>query len=227
MIQNKIHNQVSNTPDAGASDSSMMTNDTVQNSPLVVDAKVFGSKKTVDPNANAVKSVSLTKQQLEDMTELDAVFNASIIAKPLMMPEGLNIIVKNKEYSYRWVAFKTKGGENLSKFQYMGYTKADLNDVDPQSEKAASNPDGIILGDLLLMKIPKELYLGHIKENYRRANIAATRMGQTTNDANKIREMFPGGIPTDSTGQPVGGFYKPGDEEVSKSLKNNAINISI
>ena len=215
-------NNNSTKPTIGKAMSNTMTNDSAQSKTIIVDDK----PTSAFVNPGVVQTADKSKIAIYNMTETEAIFSASIEAKPLMMPEGLNIIVKKNEYSYRWVAFKARGGENLSKYKYMGFTKATLDDVDPNSEIAKNNPDGIILGDLLLMKIPKEIYYSHLKDNYKRANIARTKMLQLSSDTQKIKEVFPNGIPADGTGKPVGSFFKPGDAEVAASIKNQ-INLQI
>lgn len=171
-----------------------------------------GGELVVDPKPSQVESATGDTSPIESMTELEAVLSARIIAKPLMLPQALTISVRNKGFYYRWVAYKAHGGQNLSKYQNMGFTKATLDDVDPRNERAAENPDGIVIGDLLLMKLPRELYLSKIKMNYEQAN-AATVRGGAKSRARQIKTVIPEDIPNDSAGNPLVDFYEPNDQD--------------
>lgn len=163
-------------------------------------------------NARQVKTISADAIDYSKLDETSSLFDANIIAKPLMLPEGLSLTIRNHEYSYRWVAFKVRDGLNFDRYKNMGFEKATLADVTPSSSKACQQNGDIIFGDLLLMRIPKVLYFAHLKENYRRANAAFTRnaiMAQVDNE-------FPNGIPNDSSGRPLVNFYTPDKAVISK-----------
>jgi hypothetical protein len=198
-----------------------MTNQSAQSSTLVTDVKPLDVL-----SAHAAQSVDTSKLKLkgiEDMTELDAIMSANIIAKPLAMPEGLSIRKKNKSYHYRWVAFKANGGHNLSRFLYMGFTKATTDDVETVDKKASEHPDGIIHGDLLLMKLPLEQYLSALKNNYIRSNVATARnRGHRPGQAQ--REL--GRTAYGKDGKPLMSFYEPNATEIGSHLNAESVTLN-
>jgi hypothetical protein len=100
----------------------------------------------------------------------------NIEARPLQLPDFVNIKSKNPNVSFRWVnrAVGVQGStQRLDEMVYAGFV--------PVSPNEACMPDGrpilpnlikdgkIIRGDLILMKIAREAYDGALKYNWERS----------------------------------------------------------
>jgi hypothetical protein len=100
--------------------------------------------------------------------EAALLFNKSVVAKPLMVPEVSSIRVKNTEYMYRWV-FLGERGQMYTKRKAQGFTNATIEDVEVLGGDCTSDKGEIRAGDLILMKIRGDLYDAAIKYNMERA----------------------------------------------------------
>jgi hypothetical protein len=127
-----------------------------------------------DANANVTVSHGEATRKLSP--EAAILFDKSIIARPLMIPEVGSIHIKHTEYSYRWVACHGEhGGRIYQQRKSMGYTNASPEDADVLNGETIVEKGEIRNGDLILMKIPWERYAAHMKSNMQQA-IQAQRM---------------------------------------------------
>jgi len=93
-------------------------------------------------------------------------------ARPLQMPDFVNLKPKNPLMSFRWVnrSVGVQGStQRLDEMVYAGFQFANVLDVaGPVLPNLVSNGK-IIRGDLVLMKMPRSQYEGALKYNWKRA----------------------------------------------------------
>lgn len=109
--------------------------------------------------------------------EAALLFDKSIVARPLMVPEVCSIRVKNTEYRYRWVNRDGQSGRVYMQRKAQGFINATPQDVDILGGDAESKDGEIRAGDLVLMKIRVDLYDAAIKHNMVKAALAAGMRG--------------------------------------------------
>lgn len=127
---------------------------------------------------NNVETVGDSKVvDFSSMTEYEAYRSEAIVARPVMLPNELEFTVTHSEYAYRWFHFNNKDNKRFFDAQHMGFVKATAEDVS-MLNTAAVTPDGIIHGDLILMKMRKEQYYGLLKFNALRALAVHSREAQ-------------------------------------------------
>jgi hypothetical protein len=95
--------------------------------------------------------------------EAQIMFDKSIIAKNLGAPATSEIIVKNLSFHYYWGNFSYRNGARYGQLKSMGFTNATEDDVDAKSPEVNVNGKEIRCGDLILMKIPLDRWMGHVK----------------------------------------------------------------
>lgn len=128
-----------------------------------------------DVNANLVAPQPAPRATLSP--EAAILFNKSIIARPLMVPEVCSIRVKNTEYQYRWVNKAGRGGAMYTQRRAQGFTNATTDDVEVLGGDATANNGEITAGDVILMKIRADLYNAAIKYNMEKAAILQRTRG--------------------------------------------------
>lgn len=101
--------------------------------------------------------------------EAALLFNKSIVARPLMVPEVCSVHIKNTEYMYRWVNNGSMKGQMYMKRRFQGFVDATPEDVDVIGGDVQTDGGKITAGDLVLMKIRGDLYDGAIKSNMEQA----------------------------------------------------------
>ncbi len=106
--------------------------------------------------------------------EARILFDKSIIARPLIMPEAAEIRVKNHDYQYRWVFCGGTRGTEAGNYNYrkrlaQGYTNATPEDVEVYGPEVAKEDGLIRTYDVVLMKIPCALIFAHYKANMLKA----------------------------------------------------------
>jgi hypothetical protein len=100
--------------------------------------------------------------------EAALLFNKSVVAKPLMVPEVASVHIKNTEYAYRWV-FLGQSGQMYTKRKTQGFTNATTDDATVLGGDARADNGEIRAGDLILMKIRADIYDAAIKYNMEKA----------------------------------------------------------
>jgi hypothetical protein len=93
-------------------------------------------------------------------------------ARPLQMPDFVNLKPKNPAISFRWVnrSVGVQGStQRLDEMIYAGFVYATALDVQGTVMPNLLKDGKIIRGDLVLMKMPKVQYEGALKYNWKRA----------------------------------------------------------
>lgn len=126
----------------------------------------LGASVVTDVNAN----VELPPTEPRKISQEAALlFDKSVIARPLMVPEVCSILVKNTEYRYRWVNRDGQDGRIYTQRRAQGFINATKEDVDILGGDASDKDGEIRAGDLILMKIRADLYDAAIKYNMQKA----------------------------------------------------------
>lgn len=122
-----------------------------------------------------VQSVPLS--QVEDrfyeISEDEILLEESLIAKPIFINEAYKIKPKDKHYAFRWVEYQAKGGLRYQQMKAMGFTNASEDDLLPAEQgghQAQVDGGKLMLGDVILMKIPRNKYLAHLKYNMQKSS---------------------------------------------------------
>jgi hypothetical protein len=119
-----------------------------------------------DPNANVPIPGTATRRVISPEAAL--LFNKSVVAKPLAIPEVSSIRIKSTEYKYRWV-FLGQSGQMYTKRKAQGFTNATTDDVEALGGNVTADKGEIRAGDLILMKIRADIYDAAIKYNMEKA----------------------------------------------------------
>lgn len=126
-----------------------------------------------------ITSASLPKAPV--ITNAEIPMDESIVARPLMQPDFLNVKSKNPAMSVRWVNLKSGEGLRHSQMVASGFVNAVPADAIMPNGSALPTHllrDGkVIFGDLILMKISRAQYDGALKYNEEQARL---RMRKTT-----------------------------------------------
>lgn len=137
-------------------------------------AATVSTNQPTDVNADiaapAQKSRTLSR-------EAAILFDKSVVARPLMVPEVCSIRVKNNEYRYRWVNKVGRNGAMYTQRRAQGFINATSDDVEVLGGDAVANEGEITAGDLILMKIRADLYDGAIKANMQKAQALTAARG--------------------------------------------------
>lgn len=116
------------------------------------------------PPIPVVSSKSLDEINIEDISEADIMYMPAIVAKSLGQQNNLEPKILRKEYAYRWVNRLSDNGGRYTNCLHQGFVNATVKDVQILNDSMVK--DGhIIVGDLILMKMPKLQYFQHIKKN--------------------------------------------------------------
>lgn len=127
------------------------------------------------PGASAPRMVS---------PEAALLFNRSIVAKPLMVPEVCSIHIKNSEYRYRWVNAASQNGRVYMQRKAQGFINATTDDVAVLGGDAVADKGEIRAGDVVLMKIRADLYDAAIKWNMEKSMTLQRARGMYLKGAN-------------------------------------------
>lgn len=138
------------------------------------DSTKLGATVVTDVNADVQLPPSDPRKISQEAALL---FNKSVIARPLMVPEICSIRVKNTEYRYRWVNRDGQGGRIYMQRKAQGFINATTEDVDILGGDAQTKDGEIRAGDLVLMKIRADIYDAAIKYNMVKAATAAGMRG--------------------------------------------------
>lgn len=183
--------------------------------PSLDEIKTNIGQKVTDQNSGSTESVKSkipdiivgvdgSEIKVEDLTESDILKYASIVARPLGMFDGLDVKPIRKEFAYRWVNRKGQGGANYQKFLSIGFVNAEVGDIELKDSNLIR--DGVIAThDVILMKIPKIIYFGFLKNNVVRAMATTSKK-----ELDKIGLV---------EGQKViGGIRAPAEYDISKKV---------
>jgi hypothetical protein len=171
--------------------------------------------KPVIPTGAVASQVPIAKvaepKVIRDMTEAEILADASIEARPLMMPQQLDVKSRRPEYAFYWVNRKGDQGTRHEKFLALGFTNAAKEDVHGLDESVMIQGNSIILGDLILMKCLKEKYYGYLKYNMMKANNAVKAQASPSSAARQFSSEV-GADVTQVAGKVK--FYTPTDGEL-------------
>lgn len=127
------------------------------------DASKVSQNVVTDVNANIEVAPSRAKMISHDAAIL---FDKSVIARPLAVPEVGSIQVKNTEYRYRWV---NRNGLMYQRRKAQGFVNATTADVNILGGEITADKGEIVAYDVILMKIRADLYDGAMKFNMQKA----------------------------------------------------------
>ena len=138
------------------------------------DGTKLGANIVTDVNA----PVELPPSKPRTISQEAAIlFDKSIVARPLMVPEVCSLRVKNTEYRYRWVNRDGQGGRMYTQRRAQGFINATLEDVEILGGDAQAKDGEIRAGDLVLMKIRADIYDAAMKWNMQKAVTQANMRG--------------------------------------------------
>jgi hypothetical protein len=137
-------------------------------------ATKLSSNVVTDVNANVPAAPAAPRTVSPEVALL---FDKSVVARPLMVPEVCSLRVKNTEYRYRWVNRDGQGGRIYSQRRSQGFINATHDDVEVLAGDAYDKDGEIRAGDLILMKIRADLYDSAIKWNMQKAHTFANMRG--------------------------------------------------
>ena len=118
----------------------------------------------------SVKVESVDKDQLEfyEFNEDEILRDISIVARPLFTNDSYRIVPVDKHYAFRWVEYKYGEGSFYNKAIALGFENAKPEDL--KKHQATVKDGKIYLGDVILMKIPRDIYAAQIKHNLYKSN---------------------------------------------------------
>ena len=136
------------------------------------DSRAVSEKIAVDLNAN----VTLPPGKPRVISREAAIlFDDSVIARSLGVPEVTSINPKNLDYAYRWVNRDGVGGQIYQQRLAQGFTNATTEDVEILAADVQWKDGEIRAGDVILMKMQAERYDAAIKANM----LQAMRLART------------------------------------------------
>lgn len=101
--------------------------------------------------------------------EAKILFDKSIIARPLAVPDSGAIRVKNHEYAYRWCWHPDTHPQGYMLRRTQGFMNATEDDVEVLVGDIVKENGAITNGDLILMKISADRYDAALKWNAKKA----------------------------------------------------------
>jgi len=133
-------------------------------------------------------------------SEASILFDKSIVAKSLVIPEVASIRIKNTEYYYRWVNRLHGNGSRYMQHKAMGFTDATTDDVEVLVGDIVATNGEIRSHDVVLMKIEYSRWASHVKRNMQRSEILQRMRGVHTRDEELNPDVFAeGGRPATMT----------------------------
>jgi hypothetical protein len=138
------------------------------------DATKLAQNIVTDVNANVAVEAPAPRKISHEAAIL---FDKTIIAKPLGVPQVCDVHIKNTEYAYRWVNRDGQGGRMYTQRRAQGFLNATEEDAQILGGDVATKDGEIRAGDLILMKIRHDLYDAAIKSNMVKANLLANARG--------------------------------------------------
>lgn len=169
---------------------------------------VPSTEKDSSPDIKVAKSA--TKEEIElisSLTEAD-IFSDAVVARPLGFGNSLQIKIKRAEYSYRWFNRYAANGSRYTFAKSSGFVNATAEDVEVDNEDFIK--DGVIVvGDLILMKMPKLQYLGHIKANALKAEALINPKKLSESQKAEVAKSIDSRVGQDKSGKPKVSVYIP------------------
>lgn len=159
--------------------------------PTVTSAVVQGPLKSV---STGTPGSPLTPEQQKVVNQQLAqnpgaiIPDSAIEARPLTLPNTLDVKLKNPNLAVKWVNRVAGGGRRIQDHLAMGFVMATPSDVDLP---ASMLKDGkYVDGDVVLMKIDRIKYVAALKYNELKAVQRVERKDQTQRARNNVREAL-------------------------------------
>lgn len=137
-------------------------------------------QEVVEREETLASNITSGKVKIKDVSpeDLDDFMRSSIIARPLSMPNMLDIRMKDPAYRPRWVNFKARGGARFDEAVAQGFIKVtEPREVVGLNTHLMIHKDGIKYHDVILMKIQTEKLFGAYKYNVIRSAQMVSRKG--------------------------------------------------
>ena len=167
---------------------------------------------------NASEAVHIAADELDELLE----------AAPLVTPDFLNLVPAKPDISIRWINFSV--GEQKSTLRYDQCVAAGYVNALPADAKTANGKpippalvkDGkVIYGDVILMKISRNAYLGALKANRNKALRRGMRTEVSKQGINEVRSAISKANPPKDVLRKVVP-YVPGEKELDAHLSGTA-----
>lgn len=161
--------------------------------------------------------------------EAALLFNKSVVARPLMVPEVCSVHVKNTEYAYRWVGNAAMRGQMYQQRKHQGFTNATSDDVEVLGGDARADKGECTAGDVILMKIRQDLYDGAIKFNMEKALVLQRTRGMylkgASSDVHSDAAVSTGSVASDIPAKAAGKAvpFIPGAAEAESLMAASAL----
>lgn len=138
----------------------------------------------------------LTTKNLPTLPKESPELDDSIIARPLMMPEFLDLRPKNPAHTLRGVNLNHDKGSHYFKMKTAGFVDATPEDVLMRDGSPIQGnyvkDNRVIYGDLIVMKIDRLKYLGALKYNALTARQRVSRNAIAQQGGKMLREELSG-----------------------------------
>lgn len=122
--------------------------------------------------------------------DVDDILSDSIIAKPLALPNFLDVKAKDPKFRLRWVQFKAQGGARYEQLLAAGFRNALPQEIVGLNSTLLVHPDGIKYHDTILMIIEADKLLGQYKWNFMRSLNMTSRSGALQKAAEQASNQF-------------------------------------
>lgn len=109
--------------------------------------------------------------------EAAIILDKSIVARPLSNPQVADVRIKNTDFYYRWVNRESHNGMMYQRRKLQGFVNATTDDVDLLTGNAVQDSGELRAGDLVLMKLPIEVWKQAVKYNAQKAYSLARSRG--------------------------------------------------
>jgi hypothetical protein len=189
--------------------------DTTAAPPTITSKNLSGPPSVVH---NASEAVHIAENELDELLE----------ASPLVTPDFLNLVPAKSDISIRWINFAV--GDQKSTLRYDQCVAAGFVNALPGDARTASGKpippslvkDGkIIYGDVILMKIGRNAYLGALKANRNKALRRGMRSETSRQGINEVRSAISKANPPKDVLRKIVP-YVPGEKELDAHLTGTA-----
>lgn len=191
------------------------TSNTTVTPPTITSKNLPGPPTVVH---NASEAIHIAADELDELLE----------AAPLVVPDFLNLVPAKADISIRWINFSV--GEQKSTLRYDQCVAAGFVNALPADVKTSNGKpippslvkDGkIIYGDVILMKIARNLYLGALKANRNKALRRGMRSTSAQEGIRNIQSEIAKNRPPKDIMRKIQPFV-PGEAELEGHLKGTA-----
>lgn len=166
------------------SENKVITTNNVLTSPPVIDKPIPVAGDDVVKLDGDEFMRTLTPEERKNITDLteDDILTDAVVAKDLTIPTYLDLKPVDPIYVFRWVnrKYDGDGGNRYEQMRSIGFMNAEIEDVDGKIDpKVTQDSGGIVCGDVILMKIRKDIYYSYLKANIIKSNKLFNRQNVT------------------------------------------------